>query len=345
MQKMQTFANKKGEIEFRKKLVAQIQTNSTCISGQPTQEEYISILKQRVDDTRSIFKKLQEKGIPLSPFLEIGAERGQRSMLLVNEFNAVGFMTDISYESLQSAEPLKKTFGFKKMPAPICCDAYNLPFKTGSIPFIFCFQTLHHFPDPKPIVSEIKRVLSPGGYFYCNEEPIQQILNLALFRRDFHLRWYEKVLKATGLLHFISLLGKSEVEYGILEEAFSLETWEKALNVFPQVDVNLIVFPFGPHIQRRKNGKKNWITPPFASQFLLRLLGGGIEAICQKEDGNKQKEGTLLNLLACPNCSHKPKLSVLDAHLFCKVCKSSFKKRNSVFMLFSKKQKKILYSQ
>ena len=144
MLKVQTLQNKKGEIDFRKKLAEQIQTNSTCITGQPTQEEYISILKQRVDDTRSIFKKLQEKGIPLSPFLEIGAERGQRSMLLVNELNASGFMSDISYESLESAHLFKKPFRFKKMPTPICCDAYNLPFKTGSIPFIFCFQTLHH---------------------------------------------------------------------------------------------------------------------------------------------------------------------------------------------------------
>lgn len=347
MQKLQTINNKRGEIEFRKKLVDQIQTNSAHIPGQPTYEEYITILKQRIDHSRKIFKKLQEKHISLSPFLEIGAERGQRSMLLMNEFNATGVMSDISYESLESAYLLRKTFGFKKMPISICCDAYNLPFKTGSIPFIFCFQTLHHFPNPKPILLEIKRVLAPGGYFYCNEEPIKQVFNLNLWRRDYHLKWFEEILKSLGILHFVSRIGKGEVGHAILENEFSLETWEKALNVFLEADVNLIPFPFGFSIRRQKNGQSNWIKPFAINHLLLSLLGGGVEALCRKK-GNVKKHHTfdIFNKLACPNCKNKPKLSreKLNKTLTCKKCDTIFEKKHDIYILFSKKEKKALYS-
>ncbi len=345
MSKVQTIDNKKGEIEFRKKLVAQIQTNNTCITGQPTQEEYITILKQRVDDTRIIFKKLQKKGIPLSPFLEIGAERGQRAMVLSNEFDAQGYYSDISYDSLIYGKTVAKSLGFKKLPIGICCDAYNLPFKTGSIPFIFCFQTLHHFPDPKPVFEEIKRVLTPGGYFYFNEEPIKHVFNLNLWRRDYHLRWFEKILKTTGLLHFISQIGKSEVDHAILEKEFSLETWEKALNVFPNVETKIFVFPFGPTIYRTKTKPSGWMNSFFLSKALLYLLGGGIEALCQKEHDRKWRRPhyTMVSaLLACPNCKHKPNLKATkNGDLLCTTCNSSFKNKNGVLMLFSKQQKSL----
>ena len=115
MQKVQSLENKVGEIKFRKKLSLHLQKSNPQLPNQPTKKEYIQILKDRVNDSRLLFKQLQQKAIPLSPFLEIGAERGQRSMLLVNEFNATGFMSDISYDSLASGIELKKSLGFKSL--------------------------------------------------------------------------------------------------------------------------------------------------------------------------------------------------------------------------------------
>src|SRR3989338_2026371 len=153
--KLQPLSAKLGEVKFRQKLVRQHLGKENLFDGEPDHKEIITILKERVNSTQKIFKKLQVRGVTLSPFLEIGAEKGQRSMVLVNDFGATGFGSDISYQSLKSAAEFAKILGFKKLPTLVCCDAYQLPFTSGSIPFIFCFETLHHFPDPTPIIKEL----------------------------------------------------------------------------------------------------------------------------------------------------------------------------------------------
>jgi len=345
MSKIQTLANKKGEVEFRKKLAVQFEGKTTVYEGQPSGEEYLQIIKDRVKAYTTYFKDLKSKKIPLGHYLEIGAGVGQGAMLLENKFNAHGFTSDISLETLKLGDKYLKLLDYKKMPLRICCDLYNLPFLSNSIPFIFTFQTLHHLPDPLPVLKEIKRVLTQGGYFYFNEEPIAQVFNLNLWRRDLHLKWFEKLLKATIILHFISRIGKSEVDHNVLEETFTLSTWEEALNLFPRVDAFLSIFPFSGKIHQTRTKKAYWLTPPFWKRLPLQILGGGIGAICQKEgNSHKLKYNTLHDLLACPNCVKKPKLKVTkNGDLLCNVCRSYFKNKNGVLMLFSKKQERVLY--
>lgn len=349
MLKLQTTQNKKGEIHFRRQLLEQLHTNTyPIIEGQPTEKEYMRILKDRVTSTRLIFKDLQKRGVVLSPFLEIGAERGQRAMLLLNKFGAEGFMLDISYESLKSADLIRAPLRFPKMPIRLCADTYTLPFASGSIPFVFCFQTLHHFPDPYPILSEIKRVLAPGGFLYFNEEPIAQLCNLNLWRRDLHLQWYETMLKALGILHFVSRIGKSEVEHHILEESFNLDIWERALNLFPKIEAHLIPFPFSIKFSRMRTKTAGWLKPSFFKTALLNILGGGIEALCQKEsNGQRVRYENLFDLLGCPDCSSTPRLSYQKKkkELSCTTCSSIFVQRDDIFMLFAKRQEKKLYPQ
>lgn len=345
--KVQSMGNKKGEILFRKKLSDQLANDNTSLFYQPTKKEYEKLLTDRVNISRKIFQRLKENGISFSKFLEIGAERGQRSLLLVNEFGATGFMSDISFESLYAGKEIAMPFAYKKLPIAVCADAYNLPFRSHSIPFIFCFQTLHHFPDPYPIFKEIKRVLAPGGYFYFNEEPIEQRVNLNLFRRNYHLRWYEKILKKLIVLHFISKIGKDETDHHIIETSFSLATWQRSIDMFDQADITLTVFPFGPTLKRIKNKKQRWINPPFFTRLLLSALGGNIEGLCCT--GNNQRAGIKNNIsgfLACPNCKTKPKLShhPTKKRLSCTLCTTTFEKKNGIFMLLSEKQKKALYN-
>jgi len=348
MSKAQTLQNKKGEVEFRKKLAIQFEGKGVYYEGEPTSAEYESITKDRVKDYTKYFSQLKKANIPLGTYLELGGGVGQGSMLLENEFNQKGFTCDISYDTLLLAKKYKDILRYKKMPIRICADIYNLPFKSGSIPFIFTLQTLHHFPDPKPVLEEVKRVLAPGGYFYFNEEPIAQAFNLNLWRRNRHLRWFEKLLKATIILHFISRIGKAETDNDILEETFSLKVWEKALNIFSKADAKLKVFPFGPTIQPTKTKQKGWINSFSVRKILLGILGGGIEALCQKEHDRRWRRPhhtTVFDLLACPNCRHKPKLTLQNNQaLLCQSCLSVYKKTNGIFTLLSNYQKKELYN-
>ncbi len=101
----------------------------------------------------------------MTPYIEIGAERCQRSLVMENDLACTGIALDISFDMLRCCEYYAHRFNKPRLPLRICADAYRLPFASGSVPFMFCYDTLHHFPDPVPVIKELFRVLSPGGPF------------------------------------------------------------------------------------------------------------------------------------------------------------------------------------
>lgn len=339
MGRLQPLSAKLGEVKFRRKLVKQQLGKKGLIPEEPNQKEITKILKERVKTTRKIFKNFKTRGFPLSPFLEIGAEKGQRSMLLVNEFGAKGFASDLSFESLAAASSFAKSLSFKNLPTLLCCDAYNLPFANNSFPFIFCFETLHHFPDPTLVTEEIYRVLSPGGVFYFGEEPVKQDINLNLWRRGYHLSPQEKFLKAIGILPFLSKIGKAEVRHGVLEEEFSLKLWKKALSIFYKVETTVKPVFFGPGGSLIKT-QGVWQDPKLITQALISLQGGGIEGFGIKK-GKPKSQKDLKKVLTCPDC--KKKLVRKRKELSCPACQRQFSKKRGVLMLLPIKLQKKLY--
>lgn len=337
MGRLQPLSAKFGEVKFRQKLVKQHLGKKGLIPEEPSPTEILEILKNRVNATRKILKKLVDQDFPLSPFLEIGAEKGQRSMLLVNEFGAVGFASDLSFESLASAKKFASLLCFKKLPTLVCCDAYCMPFANNSFPFVFSFETLHHFPNPTLIIKEIFRVLTPGGVFYFGEEPVKQTLNLNLWHRSYHLRPFEKFLKAIGILPFVSRIGKTETSHGILEEEFSLITWKKALSSFDKVEANVKPVFFGPQSGLIKKGRY-WQNPKLMVQVLMFIQGGGIEGLGIKRGKLKIPKNIVL---ICPDCQKK--LTNTKKGFSCLRCKVQFIEKDNVLMLLPTKLQDKLY--
>lgn len=336
MLKTQPLSAKLAEIKFRQKLVRQHLGKESFEVNEPDQKEILEILKQRVDKSREIFKKLSNNGVPLSPFLEIGAEKSQRAMILVNEFKGGGFAADISFDSLAVAPKFARMLGFNKLPKLICCDAYSLPFADNSFPFVFCFETLHHFPHPKPVIEEIHRVLIPGGVFYFGEEPIKQIFNLNLWRRGYHLTTFEKLLKVTGLLPFLSRIGKTETKHGILEEEFTLDTWKQALSNFAYVQTNIQPVFFGP-VSYLTKFNNSWKNPPLLTQILIALQGGGIQGYGKKK-GKTKTYKDINNSFLCPDC--KKNIIRQNQSFYCSRCKRKFNKKGDVFIFLPLKLQK-----
>lgn len=343
MSKLQPLSAKLGEVRFRKKLIKQHAGQKTFYPTHTNAMENFNLLRRRSKSSAKIFQKLREQKIPLSPFLELGGEKCERAAVLTTKMDYQGAVVDISAQSLESASEFCPKIGLERLPLRICGDAYHLPFTSGSLAFVFTFQTLHHLPNPQPVVKEIYRVLSPGGHFYFGEEPIAQIFNLNLWRRDgYHLRWWERILKALIILHFISRPGKSEVEEGILEETFTFETWEKALNQFDQVKAELKAFPFGPTAQVKKTKKPGWIKPNLFAKIALDILGGGIQkAICQKAGKFEALQPDIFKILICPDCQKK--LICKKGYLRCLDCQREYPTKNSVFYLLPKNLMKKLY--
>lgn len=331
--KRQPFSAKKGEVEFRKVLKKQHCHGKTNYVNEYGKVEMLSELKEKNERHQEDFRKLIARGIKVSPFLEIGSGYGQTALLLSNRFKAQGFATDLASGPLTEIKGLSKKLKLPKIPEVAVGDAENLPFADNSFPFVFCYQTLHHFLHPARVVAEIHRVLAPGGYFYFSEEPVRQIFNLRLWNRPTKLRVWEKLLKATLILPFISKIGKTEIDHGILEEAFTLSTWREALSIFDEQETELVPFPFGP--------KGNLEKPNFANRLFIFFLGGGIKGLLRKR-GDLRKKITMPSFI-CINCDNGISLMKNGRKYYCPNCNYQYKLSDEILVVLTKDLEKKLY--
>ena len=336
---IQSFKSKKGEVNYRSKLSLQYLNKKTIFSNEPDQKQIIRKVKERVAKTKKDFINLKKEGVLFTPYLEIGAEFTHRSMVLADNYKAHGFALDISLESLSLANFFKKNLKVKKLPQRICADAYLLPFQDNSFNFVFCYQTLHHFPNPKKVIEEIYRVLKPQGVFYADEEPVSQTFNLNLWRRPTNLRPWEKFLKGIFILPFLSQIGKTETDYGILENSFNLQTWEETLLLFQEATVQVETNPFPGRSELQKNSKLGWLKPSLRTRLLLNIIGGGIR-ILAKKNGSISKSSKNGPLLVCPDCRIP-----LKNNLSCPKCHFIFPVVSRIKVLLKKNLIEKLYPQ
>ena len=144
MSEKQTIDNLKGEIEFRRKLTMQQVDGQHLFDDEFDRKGIEAVLRERIETTDRQIRGLINNDVTVTPYVEIGAERCQRSMVMETDLNAHGAALDLSFDMLRSAEYYKDVFK-KRIPVRICADLNNAPFKSNSVPFIFCYQTLHHF--------------------------------------------------------------------------------------------------------------------------------------------------------------------------------------------------------
>jgi SAM-dependent methyltransferase len=337
----QTIGSKKSEIEFRKKLAEQQVEGKTHFRDEFSGDKMQEILYQRMEKTLSDISPLKDSGIEFTPYIEIGAERCQRSLVMENDLGASGAAVDISFSMLKSCDHYRSAFKKSKNPARICCDAHNLPFLSGSLAFAFSYEVLHHFPDPAPIIKEMHRVLSPGGYFYFNEEPYKKILHLNLYKKK-HM--YSADALKTGAVrkifdYFFAQPTCNEVECGILEnDDISVGDWKRALAPFDEKKVRL-------------RSMKMLETPLFGpsnvlKRVLAQLLGGEISGVCVKTGVKPAKKVSLYDALACPSClenGREESLKKTEPGFRCGSCGAEFKSVDGVLFLFTDKMFKELY--
>jgi ubiquinone/menaquinone biosynthesis C-methylase UbiE len=126
------------------------------------------------------FGKLIQKGglngffskihLPMNAsFLEIGTKTGYALPIIQKYFfpkKIIG--TDIDEESLKIAKKNIEKKGLKNVEIKVA-DAQDLPFQSATFDSVFMFATLHHIPDWKKAINEVKKVLKEGGYFIFRE--------------------------------------------------------------------------------------------------------------------------------------------------------------------------------
>lgn len=70
---------------------------------------------------------------------------------------------DLTQAAVDTTRAHLKIYGFESNLQRV--DAETLPFATGSFDVVYSWGVIHHSAQPERIVSEIKRVLRPGGRF------------------------------------------------------------------------------------------------------------------------------------------------------------------------------------
>jgi SAM-dependent methyltransferase/uncharacterized protein YbaR (Trm112 family) len=344
-ERRQHLRNLQGEIAFRAKLARQHVTGEVLLPDYYPREAHDEILRERVEATCAKMAELARAGVPLSPFLELGAERGQRSLVLANDFGATGIAADISYHQLLTLDHFSHLFQRERLPTRVCCDANHLPFRSNAFSFVFCYQFLHHFPSLLPIISEINRVLG-DGYFYFDEEPFKRRARLRLYQQEQKV-YAEATLRKSKrrrlVESFVSEERSDEVEHGIIENHdITLREWSDALRVFPERDVDLVsVGGAASKLGDRLRGRN----------VVNLLLGGRIAGLCRKKTSSGRLPPTdIAELLGCPGCVtsvgdavDRPPLSRRRGALVCSECGTSYPEKDGILVLLPRTELEQLY--
>jgi SAM-dependent methyltransferase len=272
----QRLENKRGEVSFRRRLYEQQVLGEPVLDQEMSGDEIESVLRDRMAQTLIDIGGLRDAGVVVTPFVELGAERGQRALALENRRGWSGAAVDLSLDLLASCEHYGRRFDHSTLPLRICADAYRLPFASGSVPFVFCYQTLHHFPDPRPIVREVHRILMPGGRFFFSEEPVRRRLRFGLYT----LRRGSRPDPTRGAIlrvvdRLFARVVVTEEEFGVIENHdMGLEEWRRALTPFQQVHLTLRTARV-----LRMDPDRTWHFP---GRLVATLLGGVLSGLCRK---------------------------------------------------------------
>jgi len=131
---------------------------------------------------------LHENGVKTSEVvLDIGAGQGHGLIPLRN----AGFENLIALDrDAFNLERFENEFGFRTLRCDAESDAFELD--DASVDAAICFHLIEHLWDPSNFLSELHRVLRPGGQFFL-VTPDWRKQYKTFFRDPTHVRPYDKV--------------------------------------------------------------------------------------------------------------------------------------------------------
>jgi ubiquinone/menaquinone biosynthesis C-methylase UbiE len=105
-----------------------------------------------------------------SPILDVGAGTAQIPIELCRrDARALVTALDAARHMLELAERNVKSAGLDKRIHLEHADAKRMPFADGAFAAVISNSIIHHVPDPEVVISEMTRVLKPGGTLFVRD--------------------------------------------------------------------------------------------------------------------------------------------------------------------------------
>jgi SAM-dependent methyltransferase len=116
--------------------------------------------------------------------VELGAGQGWSSCLYKKLFPGAHVVaTDISSYAIESVDYWQRIFAVQ-IDAHYACKSYATLEAAGSVDLVYCFASAHHFVEHGKTLSEIARILRPGGRALFLHEPVcSRLLYPIAYRR------------------------------------------------------------------------------------------------------------------------------------------------------------------
>ncbi|QDU69392.1 class I SAM-dependent methyltransferase [Engelhardtia mirabilis] len=115
------------------------------------------------EPNRGFVARLVELGAGGS-MLDVGCGPGHVAVMVCDEIAEGSVLgVDLAQTMLTHAERHRSKSPHAERLSFRLADAKGLPFADGEFDTVYSNTILHHIPDPRPFLSELRRVLKPGG--------------------------------------------------------------------------------------------------------------------------------------------------------------------------------------
>ena len=162
------------------------------------------------------------QGCSANKILEVASYAHTTGYRLQQELDCNVTLFDISAKALQLGRRMAETDGIAARPQLVAGDFHALPFEASSFDLVYISSAIHHTWKYETVISELQRVLAPGGLLLLLNEPCHRQCCFYGFRtnRPANFTKFESALNDLGIIRTFAepyLGSRPETLFGMIE--------------------------------------------------------------------------------------------------------------------------------
>lgn len=144
------------------------------------------------------YSGLRENGSSDKKIIDLACGRGGAGLWLAQKTGAELFGLDLSETAVEDAAKRIPDFGLTGRARFQAADIRRIPAESDTYDYAMCIDSLFIIPDKDAVLSEIRRVLKPGGLFSCFTWEVKRVCAVhdyrpLLTKAKFSIERYEEV--------------------------------------------------------------------------------------------------------------------------------------------------------